>query len=85
MFVQVKDGTVGGKENEKEVSRPVSLSSLGSCSSSGSSGANQPSSIYLASTESLDSDPEPTGSQGNVRPHTTLLFNITYTCMYIPV
>lgn len=47
-----------------EVSRPVSLTSLGSCSSSGSSGPNQPSSMYLASAESLDSDPEPTGSQG---------------------
>lgn len=58
-----------GQQNEKEVSRPVSLSSLGSCSSSGSSGPNQPSSMYLASTESLDSDPEPNGSQGkNIQP-----------------
>ncbi|CAG9855637.1 unnamed protein product [Phyllotreta striolata] len=48
-----------------EVSRPVSLTSLGSCSSSGSSGHNQPGSAYLASAESLDSDPEPTGSQGS--------------------
>nr|CAH7764932.1 unnamed protein product [Callosobruchus chinensis] len=48
-----------------EVSRPVSLTSLGSCSSSGSSGPHQPGSVYLASAESLDSDPEPTGSQGS--------------------
>lgn len=48
-----------------EVSRPVSLTSLGSCSSSGSSsGHHQVGSAYLASAESLDSDPEPNGSQG---------------------
>lgn len=48
-----------------EVSRPVSLTSLGSCSSSGSSGLHQQGSAYLASAESLDSDVEPTGSQGS--------------------
>ncbi|XP_044766488.1 uncharacterized protein LOC123322602 isoform X2 [Coccinella septempunctata] len=51
--------------NSSEVSRPVSLTSIGSCSSSGSSGNNQPGSAYLASAESLDSDPEPSGSQGS--------------------
>lgn len=44
--------------NSSEVSRPVSLTSLGSCSSSGSSGPQQPGSTYLASAESLDSDNE---------------------------
>lgn len=48
-----------------EVSRPVSLTSLGSCSSSSSSGLHQQGSAYLASAESLDSDNEPTGSQGS--------------------
>ncbi|XP_045461885.1 pleckstrin homology domain-containing family G member 3 isoform X2 [Harmonia axyridis] len=51
--------------NSSEVSRPVSLTSIGSCSSSGSSGNNQAGSAYLASAESLDSDPEPSGSQGS--------------------
>lgn len=54
----------GSSTASSEVSRPVSLTSLGSCSSSGSSGHHQPGSAYLASAESLDSDPEPTGSQG---------------------
>ncbi|XP_023310847.1 uncharacterized protein LOC108913314 isoform X3 [Anoplophora glabripennis] len=55
----------GSSTASSEVSRPVSLTSLGSCSSSGSSGHHQPGSAYLASAESLDSDPEPTGSQGS--------------------
>ncbi|CAH1119675.1 unnamed protein product [Phaedon cochleariae] len=58
-------GTNSSTASSSEVSRPVSLTSLGSCSSSGSSGHNQPGSAYLASVESLDSDPEPTGSQGS--------------------
>lgn len=66
-FFQVpSESSVGNTSStaSSEVSRPVSLTSLGSCSSSGSSGHNQAGSAYLASAESLDSDPEPTGSQG---------------------
>ncbi|RZB39206.1 uncharacterized protein BDFB_005369, partial [Asbolus verrucosus] len=60
------ESSVGtGSTTSSEVSRPVSLTSLGSCSSSSSGGPHQPSSAYLASAESLDSDPEPTGSQGS--------------------
>lgn len=55
----------GSSTNSSEVSRPVSLTSLGSCSSSGSSGHHQVGSAYLASAESLDSDQEPSGSQGS--------------------
>ena len=67
--VQVpSESSVGtNSTTSSEVSRPVSLTSLGSCSSSGSSGPHQPSSAYLASAESLDSDPEPTGSQGQLK------------------
>ncbi|XP_064216001.1 uncharacterized protein GEFmeso isoform X2 [Tribolium castaneum] len=66
-YLQVPSETSVGTSSttSSEVSRPVSLTSLGSCSSSGSSGPHQPSSAYLASAESLDSDPEPTGSQGS--------------------
>jgi hypothetical protein len=66
-YLQVpSESSVGtNSTTSSEVSRPVSLTSLGSCSSSGSSGPHQPSSAYLASAESLDSDPEPTGSQGS--------------------
>ncbi|KAG5897855.1 hypothetical protein JTB14_024889 [Gonioctena quinquepunctata] len=67
-YLQVPSESSAGSINStasSEVSRPVSLTSLGSCSSSGSSGHNQPGSAYLASAESLDSDPEPTGSQGS--------------------
>ncbi|XP_060519561.1 uncharacterized protein LOC132697864 isoform X2 [Cylas formicarius] len=51
--------------SSSEVSRPVSLTSLGSCSSSGSSNGHHQPLAYLASAESLDSDPEPAGSQGS--------------------
>ncbi|XP_044270436.1 pleckstrin homology domain-containing family G member 1 isoform X2 [Tribolium madens] len=66
-YLQVPSETSVGTSSttSSEVSRPVSLTSLGSCSSSGSSGPHQPNSAYLASAESLDSDPEPTGSQGS--------------------
>ncbi|CAH1100952.1 unnamed protein product [Psylliodes chrysocephalus] len=67
-YLQVpSESSVGNTSStaSSEVSRPVSLTSLGSCSSSGSSGHNQAGSAYLASAESLDSDPEPTGSQGS--------------------
>ncbi|XP_057653823.1 uncharacterized protein LOC130892421 isoform X4 [Diorhabda carinulata] len=67
-YLQVpSENSVGNTSSttSSEVSRPVSLTSLGSCSSSGSSGHNQPGSAYLASAESLDSDPEPSGSQGS--------------------
>ncbi|KAJ8919738.1 hypothetical protein NQ315_006266 [Exocentrus adspersus] len=68
-FLQVpSESSVGNGSSStasSEVSRPVSLTSLGSCSSSGSSGHHQPGSAYLASAESLDSDPEPNGSQGS--------------------
>ncbi|XP_066148186.1 uncharacterized protein [Euwallacea fornicatus] len=60
-------GVTNSTTSSSEVSRPVSLTSLGSCSSSGSSNGqlHQPGSAYLASAESLDSDPEPVGSQGS--------------------
>ncbi|XP_074028114.1 guanine nucleotide exchange factor in mesoderm isoform X3 [Leptinotarsa decemlineata] len=67
-YLQVPSESSTGNTNSttsSEVSRPVSLTSLGSCSSSGSSGHHQPGSAYLASAESLDSDPEPAGSQGS--------------------
>ncbi|XP_050517497.1 uncharacterized protein LOC126892103 isoform X1 [Diabrotica virgifera virgifera] len=66
-YLQVpSESSVGTSSTaSSEVSRPVSLTSLGSCSSSGSSGHHQAGSAYLASAESLDSDPEPTGSQGS--------------------
>ncbi|CAH1125212.1 unnamed protein product [Ceutorhynchus assimilis] len=58
-------GITNSTASSSEVSRPVSLTSLGSCSSSGSSNGHlhhhQPESAYLASAESLDSDPEPGG------------------------
>lgn len=67
-FQVPSDGSTGVTNStaSSEVSRPVSLTSLGSCSSSGSSNGHlhQPGSAYLASAESLDSDPEPAGSQG---------------------
>lgn len=72
MFQVPSESSVGTNSTaSSEVSRPVSLTSLGSCSSSGSSGMNQPGSAYLASAESLDSDPEPTGSQGKCNHMTT--------------
>ncbi|XP_019770731.2 uncharacterized protein LOC109544820 isoform X1 [Dendroctonus ponderosae] len=70
-YLQVPSESSTGMTNStvssSEVSRPVSLTSLGSCSSSGSSNGplHQPGSAYLASAESLDSDPEPAGSQGS--------------------
>ncbi|KAK4873112.1 hypothetical protein RN001_015141 [Aquatica leii] len=66
-YLQVpSESSVGtNSTTSSEVSRPVSLTSLGSCSSSSSGGHHQQSSAYLASAESLDSDPEPTGSQGS--------------------
>ncbi|XP_030746496.1 pleckstrin homology domain-containing family G member 2-like isoform X2 [Sitophilus oryzae] len=51
--------------SSSEVSRPVSMTSLASSSSESSGGHPQPCSAYLASVESLDSDPEPGGSQGS--------------------
>ncbi|GJQ67732.1 hypothetical protein Trydic_g16546 [Trypoxylus dichotomus] len=59
------ESSIGTNSTSSEVSRPVSLTSLGSCSSSGSSGTHQPGSVYQASAESLDSDPELLGSQGS--------------------
>ncbi|XP_018332639.1 uncharacterized protein LOC108742103 [Agrilus planipennis] len=67
-FLQVpSESSVGTNSTaSSEVSRPVSLTSLGSCSSSSSGGGpTQPGSAYLASAESLDSDLEPSGSQGS--------------------
>ncbi|KAL1518336.1 hypothetical protein ABEB36_001975 [Hypothenemus hampei] len=71
-YLQVPSETSTGLTNStlssSEASWPVSITSLGSCSSSGSSSngqLNQPESSYLASAESLDSDPEPAGSQGS--------------------
>ncbi|KAK5640520.1 hypothetical protein RI129_011331 [Pyrocoelia pectoralis] len=64
-LLQVPSESGTNSTTSSEVSRPVSLTSLGSCSSSSSGGHHQQSSAYLASAESLDSDPEPTGSQGS--------------------
>ncbi|XP_022915912.2 uncharacterized protein [Onthophagus taurus] len=66
-YLQVpSESSVGtNSTTSSEVSRPVSLTSLGSCSSSGSSGPHLPGSVYQASAESLDSDPEPSGIQGS--------------------
>ncbi|KAK9700646.1 RhoGEF domain [Popillia japonica] len=65
-YLQVpSESSIGTNSTSSEVSRPVSLTSLGSCSSSGSSGTHQPGSVYQASAESLDSDPEFLGSQGS--------------------
>lgn len=68
-YLQIPSGSTNSSTiSSSEVSRPVSLTSLGSsCSSSGSSGMlHQQGSVYLASAESLDSDHEPANiSQGS--------------------
>lgn len=69
-------GTMSSSTASSGVSRPVSLTSLGSCSSSSSSGPNHTGSVYLASAESLDSDPEPNGSQGEFALHVFLLIKL---------
>ncbi|XP_076264723.1 guanine nucleotide exchange factor in mesoderm isoform X1 [Rhynchophorus ferrugineus] len=57
--------TASSPTSSSEVSRPVSMTSLASSSSESSGGHPQPGSAYLASAESLDSDPEPAESQGS--------------------
>ncbi|KAL3284500.1 hypothetical protein HHI36_018660, partial [Cryptolaemus montrouzieri] len=66
-FLQIpsENNLNSSSRTNSEISRPVSLTSIGSCSSSGSSGNIQTGSAYLASAESLDSDLEPNASHGS--------------------